>query len=96
MAPPSGKRQWKAPFTITSMEVKDVRFPTSQGKHGSDAMVSFMQDGLIWWIIAVKNYIEGGNIGNWSFPWPLDNIHEITVLKIEFNTKYGTLSLGSY
>ena len=40
MAAPSGKRVWKAPFTITSMEVKDIRFPTSQGKHGSDAMVS--------------------------------------------------------
>ncbi|XP_065182621.1 mitochondrial enolase superfamily member 1-like [Sycon ciliatum] len=38
MAPPSGKRVWKAPFTISKMEVKDVRFPTSKGKHGSDAM----------------------------------------------------------
>ena len=31
-----------APTKITGMVVKDIRFPTSLEKHGSDAMVRFI------------------------------------------------------
>ena len=33
-----------APTVITGMVVKDIRFPTSLEKHGSDAMVSSVYD----------------------------------------------------
>ena len=39
---------------ITSVECVDIRFPTSQGLHGSDAMVSTSQNSAITTIIILS------------------------------------------
>lgn len=41
---------------ITSLDVKDVRFPTAQKGHGTDAMVSFISFLFLIDIVCLKSF----------------------------------------